>query len=267
MNSCRRTLSMLHKLLIFISIAWIPIAQSANLPNGFVYLKDIDPSILQDMRYAGYHNFMGRPVKGYAAKECILTKKAALALHDVQNELKKSDLSLKVYDCYRPQMAVDDFVIWSKDSSQQSMKTEFYPRIDKADAFKLGYIAEKSGHTRGSTVDLTIVSIPTKQQPTYRRNQPLVACFKSYKIRYHDNSIDMGTGYDCFDPSAHGDNRDINLVAFQHRQLLRAIMEKYNFVSYPQEWWHFTLKDEPYSDTYFNFPIVSKKIYFGVRHS
>jgi D-alanyl-D-alanine dipeptidase len=248
---------MLNKLFILLFFLYAFTAQASNLPNRFVYLKDIDPSIIQDIRYAGYHNFIGRPIKGYEANECILTKKAALALRDVQTELKKSDLSIKVYDCYRPQMAVNDFVEWSKIISQQNMKPEFYPHINKSDFFKLGYVAEKSSHTRGSTIDLTIVSVPIRQQADYHRGQSLVACFLPYKIRYQDNSIDMGTGFDCFDPSAHGDNRGINLIAFQHRQLLRALMEKYQFVSYPQEWWHFTLKDEPYPNTYFNFLIVS----------
>lgn len=229
------------------------------LPNNFVYLKDIDPSILQDIRYAGYHNFVGRPMKGYKVKECILTKQAALALHDVQTELKKSNLSLKVYDCYRPQMAVDDFIAWSKNPSQHSMKAEFYPNVDKADVFDLGYVSKKSGHTRGSTVDLTIVSLLAKHQARYHKGQKLVACISPYKVRYQDNSIDMGTGYDCFSPLAYGDNREVNLVGFYHRMLLRAIMEKYNFVPYEKEWWHFTLKGEPYPDTYFNFPIVNDR--------
>ncbi len=232
--------------------------QASSLPNGFVYLKEFAPSILQDIRYAGYHNFVGRPIKGYKTDECILTKQAALALRDVQTELTKSHLSLKVYDCYRPQMAVDDFTAWSKINSQQSMKAEFYPHINKSDFFKLGYVAKKSGHTRGSTVDLSIVSIPIKQQASYHKGQPLVACFMPYKIRYQDNSIDMGTGFDCFDPATHSDNHAINSVAIKHRQLLRNIMKKYYFIPYSKEWWHFTLKNEPYPNTYFNFPVTAR---------
>ncbi len=251
-------MAVFKKLFIFLTFFWGIILQAFALPNGFVYLKNIDPSIEQDIRYAGYHNFLGRPVKGYDAPECILTINAALALRDVQRELKKSNLSLKVYDCYRPQKAVDDFVAWSKMPDQQSMKAEFYPRINKADAFKLGYIARKSGHSRGSTVDLSIIPIPAKKEAAYHKGQKLEACFSAYHQRFQGNSIDMGTGFDCLDPSAHGNYRHINAAAFQNRQFLRAIMEKHHFVHYPPEWWHFTLKNEPYPHSYCNFPIVEK---------
>lgn len=243
----------MQKIILSFIVLFFTVAQAATLPTDFVYLKNVDPSILQDMRYAEYHNFIGRPIAGYQAKECILNEKAALALHHVQLELKKSDLSLKVYDCYRPQMAVDDFVQWSQMNSDQTMKAEFYPNVDKSKVFELGYIAKKSGHTRGSTVDLTIVPIPSKKQIQYHRGQKLVACFSPYKTRYQDNSIDMGTGFDCFDPKAYGDNQEINLIAFHNRQLLRDIMGKYDFLPYEKEWWHFTLKNESYPETYFNF--------------
>jgi D-alanyl-D-alanine dipeptidase len=243
---------MIKKIILLVAIS----AQAYALPNDFVYLKSIDPSILQDIRYAGYHNFIGRPIKGYEAPECILTKQAALALHNVQTELKKHNLSLKVYDCYRPQMAVNDFIAWSQLPQEQSMKAEFYPRIEKMNAFKLGYIAKKSGHSRGSTIDLTIVSPPAKKQGSYHRGQSLVSCFSPYEKRFQDNSIDMGTGYDCLDRSAHGNYQNINSVALKNRQLLRTVMEKNNFEPYAQEWWHFTLKNEAFPHTFFNFPIT-----------
>jgi len=195
------------------------------LPNQFVYLKDVDPSILQEMRYAGYHNFIGRPIKGYETGTCILTKPAAQALSKVQHELLKQSLSLKVYDCYRPTMAVLDFITWSRDVKHQEMKQEFYPAINKADMFRLGYVAEKSGHSRGSTVDLTI------------------------------NSLEMGTNYDYMDTLSHADNREINAIAYQHRMLLRTLMMKHGFQPYEKEWWHFTLDNEPYPNTYFNFKV------------
>jgi len=243
-------------ILLLCSLGTLPAYAAAPLQPGFVYLKDVDPTIQQDIRYAGYHNFIGQPIKGYIAAECILTKEAAIALSQVQTELKKSSLSLKVYDCYRPQMAVDHFIAWSKDSSQQQTKAEFYPRVNKADVFKLGYVAEKSGHSRGSTIDLTIVPVPTPTQEKYvPGQQPLVACFSSYHERYRDNSIDMGTGFDCLDTAAHADNHDIPPNAYQNRQLLLAAMQKQGFVPYSKEWWHFTLKDEPYPNTYFNFVV------------
>lgn len=234
------------------------VAKADNLPPGFVYLKTVDPSIVQEMRYAGFHNFIGRPVKGYEAGECILTREAALALKQVQNELRQSSLSLKVYDCYRPQMAVDDFIAWSRLPDQHQTKEEFYPRVDKADVFKLGYVAEKSGHSRGSTIDLTIIALPALKQAHYKPGQKLVSCFAPYHERFHDNSIEMGTGYDCMDELSHGDNTSVNLVAYHNRQMFRDVMGKYGFVVYPGEWWHFTLKNEPFAKTYFNFKVVPR---------
>lgn len=241
-------------LFIFLSI-FSNFANADSLPAGFVYLKDVDPSIQQDIRYYGYHNFLGRPVKGYNAAECILTQQAANALKKVQTELRKSNLSLKVFDCFRPQMAVDDFIAWSQQINQQQMKAEFYPRVDKRDFFKLGYVAAKSGHTRGSTVDLTIVPIPTLQQADYHRGQSLTVCYAPYHVRFFDSSIDMGTGFDCMDELAHPMNKNINFVAYHNRMLLRNIMQKYGFNPLAEEWWHFTLKDEPFENKYFNFAI------------
>lgn len=241
---------------VFLFILLFPtIIFSAALPKGFVYLKNVDPSILQDIRYAGYHNFVGRPIKGYHAEECILTKKAADALAQVQAALLKSNLSLKVYDCYRPQRAVNDFIAWSQQPDNTTMKKEFYPRVPKNRLFPLGYIAKKSGHSRGSTIDLTIVPVPTPQQAAYHRGQSLVSCFAPYHDRYRDNSINMGTGYDCLDSKAHGLNPRVPLIAYQNRKMLRHIMQKYGFVPYKNEWWHFTLKNEPHPKTFFDFPI------------
>lgn len=225
------------------------------LRPGFVYLHDVDPTILQDMRYMGFHNFIGRPIKGYEAKRCILTEKAALALSEVQKELEKNALSLKVYDCYRPTMAVQDFLTWSKDPKNQKMKSEFYPRVDKADVFRLAYVAEKSGHSRGSTMDLTIVALPIQPQAHFHPGQELIACTAPYKQRYHDNSLDMGTGFDCLDELSHALNQDISPLAMKHRMRLRQVMLKHGFLPYENEWWHFTLKDEAYPNTYFNFHV------------
>lgn len=229
-----------------------PIVAQA-LPQGFVYLSAVDPSIQQEMRYAGDHNFIGRPIKGYQQASCILTKPAAEALKSVQKKLLARGYSLKVYDCYRPQMAVNDFANWSQMPQQTTMQAEFYPRTPKAQLFALGYIAYQSGHSRGSTVDLTIVPLPVKAEPRYQSGQKLAACYAPYTIRYLDNSIDMGTGYDCLDSSAHINNKNISQQAYQNRILLRSLMLKNNFEPYNKEWWHFTLKNEPYPNQIFNF--------------
>jgi D-alanyl-D-alanine dipeptidase len=145
-----------------------PALAGSALPKGFVYLRDIDPTIVQDIRYAGSHNFVGRPIRGYLAAECILSEPAANALADVQSRLAEKKLSLIVWDCYRPKRAVDDFLQWSKDPARSEMKTEFYPRNDKEDLFALGYLAKPSAHSRGSTVDLAI-AVPQAMHVSKKR--------------------------------------------------------------------------------------------------
>jgi len=245
-------------ILLFLLFSTVSVAK--HLPRDFVYLRDVDPSIIQEIRYAGNHNFVGRPVKGYQAAECILTKKTATALSKVQQELLQSGLSLKVYDCYRPQRAVDDFISWSKDPKHQETKKEFYPTVNKKDFFIKGYVVEKSGHTRGSTVDLTVVSLPLASQTNYTPGQSLVACNASHNQRFADNSIDMGTGFDCFDSAAHVDNMHLCIVAIHHRAMFHALMYKYGFKPYPKEWWHFTPRNEPYPNTYFDFPVSQRQM-------
>lgn len=178
-------------------------------------------------------------------------------MSQVQKELKQSSLSLKVYDCYRPTIAVDDFLAWSKDAKHQEMKSEFFPTINKADFFRLGYVAEKSGHSRGSTIDVTIVPLPTPKEADYRAGQKLFSCTAPYPHRYRDNSIDMGTGFDCMNELSHALNSEVSIVAYEHRMMLRQLMVKYAFIPYENEWWHFTLNSEPYPTTYFNFPVTS----------
>ncbi|MFN7098383.1 MAG: M15 family metallopeptidase, partial [Gammaproteobacteria bacterium] len=208
--------------LALLSITWSITAKA--LPDGFVYLSDVDPTIQQDIRYASYHNFIGRPIKGYNKPVCILTKPTALALQNVQIRLTSLGYSLKVYDCYRPQMAVNDFYQWSLMPSDELMKAEFYPRTDKTQLFKLGYIAMQSGHSRGSTVDLTIVPLPIMTEAAYTPGQKLVACYAPYNMRFKDNSIDMGTGYDCLDLAANVKNKYISKAAYSNRMMLQFIM-------------------------------------------
>lgn len=242
--------------LLFSSVFFSAYASTSieALPAGFVYLREIAPSIIQNIRYAGHHNFVGRPIKGYHAPVCILTESAAFALARVQIELLQSRLSLKVFDCYRPTMAVADFYAWSTKPDQQKMKAEFYPNIDKRDFFELGYIAKQSGHSRGSTVDLTIVPIGVALQH-YAIGQTLVACTEVANRRFFDGGLDFGTGYDCMDERSHIDNTDVSLVAQSNRQMLLNLMTKHGFKSYEKEWWHFTLEDEPFPERYFNFEV------------
>jgi D-alanyl-D-alanine dipeptidase len=246
-------------MLLFVVAALLGPAGTAvaapKAPAGIVSLHDVAPSILMDIRYDTPHNFIGRPIKGYRQPLCILTRPAAEALARVQDRMLARGYSLKVYDCYRPQRAVDDFVRWGKRVGDQTMKAEFYPHVDKRVVFKEGYIATKSGHSRGSTMDLTLVRLPARPQAHYRPGQNLVSCTAPAWQRFRDNSIDMGTGYDCFDPLAHPLNKHIKGKQHRNRLVLRHAMLAQGFTPLATEWWHFTLADEPYPDTYFDFPV------------
>ena len=233
----------------------VPSPAQAGTSAAFVALSDVAPSILQDIRYDTRHNFVGRRIDGYRQPLCILTRQAAEGLRQAQVQLLKRGYTLKVYDCYRPQRAVDHFVRWAKDLADEKMKAEFYPDVAKDRLFAEGYIAEKSGHSRGSTMDLTLVRLPPRFQRPYVPGEPLKACFAPRDQRFPDNTVDMGTGYDCFDPLAHTDNPAITGVARQHRDLLRSTMAAAGFRNLPEEWWHFTLNGEPFPDTYFDFPV------------
>ena len=174
---------------------------------------------------------------------------------EVQKELEPYSLSLKIYDCYRPQRAVNHFVRWATEIENTKTKKEFYPTIDKRNLFKDGYIDSKSGHSRGSTIDLTIVPSPAPAQAQYSPGQKLYECYLPAAKRFRDNSIDMGTGFDCFHELSHTANANIGHQQKINRLLLKSLMEKHGFRNYDKEWWHFTLKNEPYPDTYFDFMI------------
>ncbi|MEV0428739.1 M15 family metallopeptidase [Micromonospora sp. NPDC050495] len=229
-------------------------------PADIVDLAAVDPSVRTDIRYAGAHNFVGRPITGYAEPRCLLTRPAAEALHRVQTAALAQGRSLKVYDCYRPQRAVDDFVAWAKRPGEQQMKGEFYPAEPKDRLFADGYVGAPTAHSRGSTVDLTLVPVPTPDQPGYAPGQPLVACTAPAGRRFADNSVDMGTGYDCFDPRAHTADARITGTARDNRQLLKRLMTAQGFENYPREWWHYRYLDEPYPKTYFDFPVARSSL-------
>lgn len=222
--------------------------------SGFVLLSEIAPSIQQGIRYATANNFLGRPVNGYFVNACVISEAAAVALARVQQQAVNLGYSLKVYDCYRPQHAVDDFVRWASDEDDNLMQSRFFPALNKDELFPQGYIAERSGHSRGSTVDLTLVPLDT-QQPAASPLGGGYDCRGSVMQRYPDNSIDMGTGYDCFDEKSHTDNPDVTATVRANRDLLRDLMEQSGFENYSQEWWHFTLNNEPFSEQYFNFAL------------
>lgn len=204
-------------------------APKTHLPEGFVYAKDYIPDLDVELLYFTNHNFVGMPIEGYESNTLILTKQAAEALSKVQEELQYQNLCLKVYDGYRPQRAVNHFVKWAKNLGDTINKQEFYPEVKKQFLFGEGYIASKSGHSRGSTLDLTITDGNT--------GEPL----------------DMGGDFDFFGKQSWIDYMDITEEQLQNRMQLQTVMEKHNFRNYPKEWWHFTLRWEPFPDTYFDF--------------
>ena len=221
--------------LFFLFVTFVtPAVTAGTLPEGFVYARDVIPDIKIELRYYSQDNFIGRRIDGYSNPRCILTKKAADAIRKVKAELKPFNLGLKIYDAYRPQRAVDHFVRWAKDHRDRKMKARYYPAVAKKDLFKKGYIAKKSGHSRGSTVDLTIITVDSGR---------------------NSEELDMGSGFDFFSPISWPGNSSISPSSRAHRMLLQTLMKKYGFEPYSREWWHFTLKDEPFPKTYFNFPV------------
>ena len=252
---CSRVMMILALLILKAGFHVVPDAGASGIPAGFVDVGTFIPGIPLDIRYHTAHNFIGTPIDGYHAPKCFLTRQAAEALLHVQEELKPFSLSLKLYDGYRPQRALDHFVSWSKDAFDTKMKKEFYPFTRKGRLIKEGYIAPRSSHSRGSAVDVTIVPIPLPPQEEYIEGRELCECHFSVGERFGDNSLDMGTGYDCFHIFSWTASRRIGPQQRANRLLLKSLMEKHGFVNFEKEWWHFKLKDEPFPDTYFDFPV------------
>lgn len=224
-----------------------------GLPEGFVFLKDIDPTILENPRYFGSENFTSKPVPGYTTPKIILTFSLAQALKKVQLELKNYGYKLVIYDAYRPQRASDFFIKWAEEEGDPITKRLYYPNIDKKEIFNLGYVAKRSGHSRGSTVDLTIISVQNSLQNIQiiekKLNDGRVISFLD------DGTVDMGLPFDLLDEASFHDSHLVSQEALNMRNFLKDIMKKYGFRGYEKEWWHYTLENEPYPDTYFDFVV------------
>lgn len=222
----------MKKKIYFLLLLLFPVitySQKHHLPEDFVYIKDLLPEVILEMRYAGSHNFIGEPIRGYEKARAILTKPAAEALRKAQQEFKSKGYTLKIFDAYRPQQAVNHFIEWARKKEDTLMKQEFYPNLEKSNLFNLGYIASRSGHSRGSTIDLTLVDSRTGKQ------------------------LDMGGDYDFFGEISHHGSPAITREQQENRNLLKNTMSRYGFRPYSKEWWHFTYQPEPFPDTYFNF--------------
>ncbi|WED43266.1 M15 family metallopeptidase [Legionella cardiaca] len=238
------------KKLLLLFLAFLS-SQTQALPQGFAYLQQVAPQIIEDLRYATTNNFMGRRVPGYQSHHCILSLPAARQLVNVEKAALAMGYTLKVYDCYRPQRAVNAFYRWSQDDRDQATKMYFYPREEKSMLFAKGYIAKASGHSRGSTVDITLIKLGTTAPSSIASTR----CYGKTRDHIDDNSIDTGTRFDCLDVSAHTNYQHLTPQQKANRLLLRNLMMRYGFVPYKEEWWHFTLKNEPYPKTYFDFPV------------
>jgi zinc D-Ala-D-Ala dipeptidase len=217
-------------LIVFFAAGAFTRVSAQDRPAFFVDATEVVPGLLTDMRYAGAHNFVGRRIDGYAAARCLLTKPAAGALAEVARDLAPRGLAIKVFDCYRPTRAVANFVRWARDLNDTAGKTEFYPHVDKGTLFQDGYISSRSGHSRGSSLDLTLV-------------------------RTGDGELDMGTPFDFFSPLSWAAAGGVSAEAKANRAMLATAMRRRGFRPYAKEWWHFTLAAEPFPNTYFDFPV------------
>ena len=230
---------MIRRPLLATALALIAGAAAAqSLPQGFVRLRDVDPSIVQDIRYATVNNFTGRPLPAYDAGECILRRAAALALKRVQADLAQVNLSLKVYDCYRPTRAVAAMARWAADPHATPDTRRFYPGLRKDRLFALGYIASHSAHSRGVAVDLTLVPHGA-QQPPFDPNARYGSCAGPQAERAPDDSLDMGTSFDCFSVKSYT-RAVVSAAQRQRRDQLVQAMARHGFVNYKREWWHFS---------------------------
>ena len=211
--------------------AFSAVEHHAEIPDNFVHLREVIPDIVEDVKYYSTDNFVGERIPGYEAGRLILTLEAAMALRKVQRELAYGGLALKVFDGYRPQRAVDFFGRWAEDDSDVRMQQRFYPHLRKQELFPQGYLVKQSSHSRGSTVDLTVIDGVTNDE------------------------LDMGTEFDFFDLASWPSSTDVSGAQRGNRLLLRTLMTQAGFAGVEEEWWHFTLRNEPYADRYFDFVI------------
>jgi D-alanyl-D-alanine dipeptidase len=230
-RSSYRPFAVRPSLLAALITSFATMAAAQDRPAAFVDAATVVPGLIVEARYAGSHNFVGRPIDGYEAPRCLLTRPAAEALAGVAKDVAQDGLVIKVFDCYRPVSAVANFIRWARNLNDTAGKAEFYPNVDKRTLFRDGYISSRSGHSRGSTVDLTLA-------------------------RADGRELDMGTPFDLFSPKSSPLDGSIGPKAVANRRELSEAMRHHGFRSYVREWWHFTLSREPFPNTYFDFPVL-----------
>lgn len=229
-------------------------SQNHKLPEGFCYITDIHKDIRTSVRYAGSDNFIGEPFVKYQKPVIIISEEAAHMLSLIQDRVSKDGFDLVIYDAYRPQATVDSFRRWAENIADQRMKEQYYPRIDKAKVHELGYIARRSTHSRGSTVDLTIIQKDKALKASEPIKRKLADGFEFTFL--DDGTVDMGSHFDLFDEASWHDSPLVGAEYSKWRNYLRDVMVNYNFEPYSKEWWHYTLAHEPFAETYFDFDIA-----------
>lgn len=229
----------MKKFMLFAVMALVFASCGSNQANdgseNFVSITDVVPDVILEIRYYSTYNFVGTRIDGYEQPIALMTRQAADSLKVVSDELRQHGYRLKIWDAYRPQRAVDHFIRWAEDLQDTTMKRIFYPMVDKSVLFEQYYIMARSGHSRGSTVDLTLLDEATGKE------------------------LDMGCPFDWFGVESHPDYTDLSSTQLANRLVLRHAMLKHGFAPLDSEWWHFTLADEPFPDTYFDFPIRKLK--------
>ena len=216
---------------VVLACPWRAEAADPMDSSDFVEVSDEIPDVLQEIRYFSAYNFVGSPIDGYEAPVALMTREAAAALSEAAAEFRTAGYVIKIYDTYRPQRAVNHFIRWGIDVQDVRMKPYFYPTTDKSRVFELGYVAKRSGHSRGGTIDMTLVDMKTGQE------------------------LDVGEHFDYFGERSHYAYSGISQKQQENRRFLRQVMEKHGFHGLAEEWWHFTLNNEPFPDTYFDFPV------------
>jgi D-alanyl-D-alanine dipeptidase len=244
-------------LIAAIAITTVASAQAQSLPGGFVYLRDIDPTIIQDIRYATPNNFIGRPLAGYGAGECVVKREVGLRLKAVQEDLAAQNLSLKMFDCYRPARASLDMVRWSQNGHETAADRRYNPHIAKSELFRLGYIASPSQHSTGAALDLTLVDLKADNSAKIDPAKSYADCTAPVAARLPEGSVDMGTGYDCTDAMGHTASASISPDQRAWRKRLITAMAKQGFVNYSKEWWHFSLPGA--GGAAYDFPIQPRR--------
>ena len=227
------------------------------VPDAFIDVRTVAPDIQLEMRYVTDDNFVGAPVDGYLDPICYLVRPAANALAKVQEVVKRDGYGLVMFDCYRPQRAVNHFVRWAE-GKDAGTKQQYFPDLDQSQLFELGYIAKRSGHSRGSTVDVGLLKLSSNDPSDDLGQERSAKCQRRFERSKAAGHVDFGSDYDCFDAMSHTASQEVSQHAMTNRRYLVEVMARFGFENYDKEWWHFTYRPEPFPETYFDFPVADE---------